>query len=171
MGDTEKERLEEAIDKNRQEIKSDRMDMSFGELINMYEDGELIVSPGYKRNFTWSVTNQTKFIESILIGIPFPPVFVAEYETNIWEVVDGLQRMSTVLSFFGKLKDEKKNNLTLSEGGIIKELDGITIDSIPLRYKLMLKRAVCRVEILRIESGCDMKYELLKRLNSSMSVA
>lgn len=160
------EQFEEAVQKNRQEIKADRMDMSFGEIINMYDDDEIIISPEYQRAFRWDISHQTKFIESILLGIPFPPIFVAEDEHNIWELVDGLQRISTVLSFFGKLKDKKKNNLTLEAGGIIPELKGINIKNIPLKFKLLIKRAVCRVEIIRVDSGFDMKYELFKRLNT-----
>ena len=159
-------KITEQIQKNRQEIKTDRMDMSFGEILNMYEDNEVIISPQYQRAFRWDNSHQTKFIESILLGIPFPPIFVAEDKDNVWELVDGLQRISTILSFFGKLKDKTKNNLVLGEGGIIKELEGITIKTIPLKYKLLLKRAVCRVEIIRVDSGFDMKYELFKRLNT-----
>lgn len=160
------EKLEKIVQKNRQEIKSDRMDMSFGEIINMYEDEEIIISPAYQRAFRWTPKNQTKFIESVLLGIPFPPIFVAEDEDNVWELVDGLQRLSTILAFFGKLKNSLKNNLKLSEGSIVAELDGYTIKTIPLKYKLLLKRAVCRVEIIRADSEFDMKYELFKRLNT-----
>lgn len=166
MEPKENRKLERQISKNRQEIKSDRMDMSFGEIINMYDDNEIIISPEYQRAFRWDINHQTKFIESIILGIPFPPIFVAEDEDNVWELVDGLQRISTVLSFFGKLKDKKKNNLKLDEGSIVKELKGFTINTLPLKYKLLLKRAVCRVEIIRIDSEFDMKYELFKRLNT-----
>jgi uncharacterized protein with ParB-like and HNH nuclease domain len=158
--------LEDQISKNRQEIKTDRMDMSFGEILNMYEDGEIVISPEYQRAFRWDVSHQTKFIESIILGIPFPPIFVAEDKDNVWELVDGLQRISTILSFFGKLKDESKNNLVLEEGGIVKELNNVSIKTLPLKIKLLLKRAVCRVEIIRVDSGFDMKYELFKRLNT-----
>ncbi len=158
--------LEDKIAQNRQEIKADRMDMSLGEIMNMCEDDEIRISPGYQRAFRWDVGHQTRFIESILLGIPFPPIFVAEDEHNVWELVDGLQRVSTVLSFFGKLGDERKNHLRLVRGGIIEELEGITIDTLPLKYKLLIKRAVCRVEIVRLDGGFNMKYELFKRLNT-----
>lgn len=52
--------------------------------------------------------SKTRFIESILLGIPIPPIFVAEDKEGKWELVDGLQRLSTVLSFFGLLKDGDK---------------------------------------------------------------
>lgn len=159
------------IQKYRQEIKSERMDMSFGEIINMYRDREIIISPEYQRAFRWDEQRQSDFIESILLGIPFPSIFVATNPDGKWELIDGLQRVSTVLSFFDELKDENgnpypKNGLKLVEGSMLKGLRGITIDTLPLEYKLQIKRTPCRVEIILKESEFKMRYELFKRLNT-----
>ena len=159
------------IQKYRQEIKSERMDMSFGEIINMYRDKEIIISPEYQRAFRWDEQRQSDFIESILLGIPFPSIFVATNPDGKWELIDGLQRVSTVLSFFNELKDENgnpypKNGLKLVEGSMLKGLKDITIDTLPLEYKLQIKRTPCRVEIILKESEFKMRYELFKRLNT-----
>ncbi len=159
-------KLDKQITDSRKEIRSDRMDMSFGEIMNMYDEGEIIISPEFQRTFRWNVQTQTRFIESLLLGIPIPPIFIAETGNNIWELVDGLQRLSTILSFFGKLHDTKKNNLVLTKPSILTELVNFTIDTIPLNYKLLLKRAVCRVEVIRYDSEYDMRYELFNRLNT-----
>lgn len=166
MDKEKQKRLEKQISDSRKEIKADRMDMSFGEIMNMYDADELIISPEFQRAFRWERATQTRFIESLLLGIPIPPIFVAETKDNVWELVDGLQRLSTVLSFFGKLKDEKKNNLVLEGGSILSELEGITINNMPMNFKLLLKRAVCRVEVIRYDSEFDMRYELFNRLNT-----
>ncbi len=163
--------LSEEIQKYRQEIKSERMDMSFGEIVNMYRDTEIIISPEYQRAFRWDAQRQTDFIESLLLGIPFPSIFVATNPDGKWELIDGLQRVSTVLSFFGELKDENgnpypKNGLKLQKGSIIKNLENVTIETIPLEYKLQIKRTPCRVEIILKESDFKMRYELFKRLNT-----
>lgn len=159
------------IQKYRQEIKSERMDMSFGEIINMYKDKEIIISPEYQRAFRWDEQRQSDFIESILLGIPFPSIFVATNADGKWELIDGLQRVSTVLAFFNELKDENgnsypKNGLALVGGSLIKGLKGVTIDTLPLEYKLQIKRTPCRVEIILKESEFKMRYELFKRLNT-----
>ncbi|MCD7825444.1 MAG: DUF262 domain-containing protein [Clostridiaceae bacterium] len=159
------------IQRYRQEIKSERMDMSFGEIINMYKDREIIISPEYQRAFRWDEQRQSDFIESILLGIPFPSIFVATNSDGKWELIDGLQRVSTVLAFFNELKDENgrpypKNGLVLSEGSMLKSLKGVTIDTLPLEYKLQIKRTPCRVEIILKESEFKMRYELFKRLNT-----
>jgi hypothetical protein len=54
------------------------------------------------------------------------------------------------------------NNWTLGSGDLVPSLEGLTIETLPAKYRLNLKRAVCRVEILRGESNVSMKYELFK---------
>lgn len=180
--------LENEISNERTRLSSDRIDISFGELINLYRNKELIIRPDYQRLYRWNNNQKTAFIESLLLGIPVPPIFVAEDENGIWELVDGLQRISTFISFFGELntqvseintiddglEDEEQNinlnnNWVLEAGSLIKNLEGFTIDTLPKKYNINLKRAVCRVEILRGENNVMMKYELFKRLNSSNS--
>ena len=102
--------LEKEIEKGRNSLTTDRLDMSFGELMSMYDDEELVIDPEFQRLFRWDQDQKTRFIESLLLGIPIPSIFVAENQEGKWEIVDGLQRLSTVLSFFGKLKNnnEKK---------------------------------------------------------------
>lgn len=165
------ESLNEEISKYRQEIKSERVDMSFGEIVNMYREQEIIISPEYQRAFRWDLQRQSDFIESILLGIPFPSIFVATNPDGKWELIDGLQRVSTVLSFFGELKDCEgnsypKNNLKLLKGSLLYGLENITIDTLPLEYKLQIKRTPCRIEIILKESDFKMRYELFKRLNT-----
>lgn len=164
--------LEKKISEKKNSLRTDRLDMSFGELMNLYEDGSLFITPEYQRAFRWKVEQQTRFIESILLGIPTPPIFVAE-DSSVnnqlrWELIDGLQRLSTIFSFFGILKDvpENKNNLKLTKGSIIKELEDYTGDALSAFSKFTIKRAVCRVEIIRWDSAIDMRYELFNRLNT-----
>lgn len=194
--------LEKEVSDERKRLSSDRLDISFGELINLYKNNELIIRPEYQRLFRWSEAQKTALIESILLSIPIPPIFVAEDKNGVWELVDGLQRVSTFISFFGELKcsgwtidyqedidrsgveeeeeiDEESgeetgerktiNKWTLQEGGLVKSLQGFNVDNLPTNLKINLKRAVCRVEILRGESSTSMKYELFKRLNSGGS--
>ncbi len=186
--------LENEISGERERISTDRMDISFGELISLYKNQELVISPDYQRLFRWNLGQQTALIESLLLSIPIPPIFVSEDENGIWELVDGLQRVSTFLSFFGEFKEVEvenknineieenievdefeiqknrnniaKNKWELLEGDLIKSLKGFNIDTFPSKFKLNLKRAVCRVEILKGKNSTEMKYELFKRLNS-----
>lgn len=162
--------LEQAIAKKRNTLKTDRLDMSFGELMSMFSDGDLFITPEYQRVFRWHPFQQTRFIESVLLGIPIPPVFVAEDQNSKWELVDGLQRISTIFAFFGLLESRpEKNNSVLTEGELIPELVGHTHGTIPIKLKTTLKRSVCRVEIVRWDSTEDIRYELFNRLNTGAS--
>lgn len=162
--------VENAVAQKRNTLKTDRLDMSFGELMNMYEDEELYITPEYQRVFRWSEFQQSRFIESVLLGIPIPPIFVAEDDDGKWEVVDGLQRISTIFAFFGLLESmPEKNNSTLTEGEMVKELEGLTIQTLPIKLKTTLKRSVCRVEIVKWDSQEDIRYELFNRLNTGAS--
>ena len=100
-------KLDTQISEERKRLSTDKMDISFGELINLYKNDELIIRPEYQRLFRWSNLQKTLLIESILLGIPIPPIFVYEDENGVWELVDGLQRVATVISFFGELKEKK----------------------------------------------------------------
>lgn len=163
--------LEAEIIEQNNLLRTDRLDLSFGEIISMYERCEIIIRPAFQRYFRWTEEQQSRFIESILLGIPIPPIFVATDSEGVWELVDGLQRLSTILSFVGVLRSDdegirKKNNWTLLAGDRVEKLEGFTYESLPNKFRLNLKRSTCRVEILRWNSNYDMRYELFNRLNT-----
>lgn len=161
------QKLENEIEVQRNSLSTDRLDMSFGEIMSMYERDEIIINPAFQRLFRWDIDQQSRFIESLLLGIPIPPIFVAEDGEGKWELVDGLQRISTILSFFGILKTiPEKNNWVLEEGERVESLEGFSIKTLPLKFKLNLKRATCRIEIIRWNSNYDMRFELFNRLNT-----
>ena len=171
-------KIEQEFSQARTNLVTDRLDMSFGEIMNIYQDGDILISPEFQRLFRWTDYQKTRFIESVLLGIPIPPIFVAEDEEGKWELVDGLQRLSTILSFFGILKkneselDEEKNNWLFTEGDIIASLEGKNRNDLPLKLQLTIKRSVCRVELLRYNGdNNDLKYELFNRLNTGGSTA
>ena len=161
--------LETQVSRMRNSLKADRLDMSFGEIMATYERGELIISPEFQRLFRWDIEQRTRFLESILLGIPIPPIFVAEDKKGRWELVDGLQRISTILSFFGTLNGagvKKENGWKLRTASLVPALEGFTYATLPNKYILNIKRAVCRVEIIKWDSQWDMRYELFSRLNT-----
>ena len=141
--------------------------------MNLYLDNEIIIDPAFQRLFRWKKPQQTSFIESLLLGIPIPPIFVAETKESQWELVDGLQRISTFLSFFGMLKNvpNEKNNWKLGKAELIKSLEGLSCKELPINLQINLKRYVCRVEIIKWDTTqfIDMRYELFSRLNTGGS--
>ena len=169
--------LEKEISEARKEIISDGYDMSVGEVMNLYRDRELVINPAYQRLFRWNESQKTRFIESLLLGIPVPPIFVMQDENGVWELIDGLQRLSTVLEFAGLLKNEAgapQDSSVLGGTAFLPSLagkrwEGIEddeTDAIGKAQQLQIKRARLRVEILKKESDPKAKYELFQRLNT-----
>lgn len=171
--------LQEQIDRARQEIRADAYSMSIGEWINLYRDEELDVHPELQRFFRWTISQKTRLIESILLGIPIPPIFVAQTPNGVWEVVDGLQRLSTIFEFVGILKGEDgrlKPPLKLEATKHLPALGGKAWEdpdhpdqSFTQAERLQIKRAKLDVSIILRESGERAKYELFQRLNTGGS--
>jgi len=120
------------LESARQSVATDDYPMSIGEIINIYKAGELEINPQFQRYFRWNAKQKSNLIESLLIGIPVPPIFVYERDSGVWELIDGLQRVSTILEFFGELRDgsgTKRNPSTLIGTTYIADLDGVAIDA------------------------------------------
>lgn len=103
--------LPEEVQAARKKVVTDGYEMSLGEIVNLYRNEELKIAPVFQRLFRWEDERKTRFIESILLGIPFPPIFVFQDENGIWELIDGLQRLSTLFQLTGDLKGERAQEL------------------------------------------------------------
>jgi hypothetical protein len=160
-----------AIDKKIEKIRSRKLDLSFNELLDMYRDNELIIDPEYQRLFRWSQGTQSRFIESLILEMPISPIYVIELSEGTYELIDGLQRLSSYFHFRGEHPerlnpDGTHSKLTLSGCDISSELNGHTFDSLPAVLQIRLKRNFIRVEILKRESDQRSRYYVFKRLNT-----
>lgn len=159
--------LEQEINQFKDCLRVDQFRMSFGELMSMYSSDELIIDPIFQKSLRWKVKQQTEFIESLLLGIPTPSILVTTNEEGQWVIIDGVQRISTVLSFFGILRNsDQKNNWAMEEGDKVKSLKGLTLKDLPLKFQLNIRRSVCLTQIIEWDSDYDMRYELFDRFNS-----
>ena len=158
------EELLKELSEGRKEIKTDSYSMSIGELLNLYTEGELQLDPAYQRLFRWSDEQKSNFIESILLGIPIPPIFVAQKEGGKWSVVDGVQRISSILQLTGDLKN--KEPLTLTTTRKLPSLEGFTWLTLPDDIKRILKRSKFGINIILTENSIQAQYELFQRLNT-----
>lgn len=173
--------LQEELENKRKEIRTDSYSMSVGELISLYEDEEIQIHPEFQRFFRWSQTQKTRFIESLLIGLPIPQIFVSQRDDGIWDVVDGLQRLSTIYQFAGILRDEDGQitpSLILEAADSLPSLKGKKWEdpdnpdnSLTQSQRLLIKRSKIDVAILKQESDPMAKYELFQRLNTGGSIA
>ena len=73
---------------------------SCADLFRMSEEGSLIIQPEFQRDFIWTGVDQTRFIDSLVKQLPVPSMcFAMDYKRNEWIVIDGLQRISTIIRF------------------------------------------------------------------------
>jgi uncharacterized protein with ParB-like and HNH nuclease domain len=172
-------KLQEEIDKSRAIIRTDGYSMSVGEWISLYERGEIDIHPEFQRFFRWSPKQKSRLIESILLGIPIPQIFVAQREDGVWDVVDGLQRLSTIYQLAGILRDEENQlvpELVLERTKYLPSLMGKKWDdpndpdnSLTPLQRVTIKRSKINVHIILAQTDESSKYELFQRLNTGGS--
>jgi hypothetical protein len=162
--------LRDIIDQKAVMAKTKRLDLSFNELLAMYEDGELEIQPAFQRIFVWDIVKQSQFIESLLLELPVPPIYVVEVEEGHYVLVDGLQRLSTYLHFRGVLRNESKGiplgqSFAFEGCDIAPELNGKKWQDLDTALQIRLKRAFVSVQVIRRESDPTLKFHMFKRLN------
>ena len=176
MNNTKPTVLESEITAKAKEIHADAYPMSIGELMSLYRDAELDIHPEFQRFFRWTQLQKSKFIESILLGIPVPSIFVSQRDDGVWDVVDGVQRLSTIFEFVGILRDEDGETVpasTLVGTDYLPSLESKSWEQ-PARPKdefssslrLDFKRQKVDLKIIKKESDPNTKYDLFERLNT-----
>jgi hypothetical protein len=168
--------LKKDVDSKRREISSDNLSMSVGELLNLYKDGELDIHPEFQRVFRWGVQQKSRLIESLLLGIPLPSLYVATNDQGVWEVIDGVQRLSTIFEFMGELTGpkssengelEKKAALKLEATKHLPSLNGVQFSTMDHALRLEFKRTRLDIKVLAREEGASSgKFDLFERLNT-----
>src|SRR5260370_15195142 len=106
-------------------------DMTVRQLVDMVEGGEIEIAPEYQRHFVWDADRESELVESIYLGIPVPSLYMAANRDGTWEVVDGVQRLSTLAHFQGskRLLDiiQRKESLKITNLKKLTTLNGISI--------------------------------------------
>lgn len=172
--------LDEQIGQYSQNIQTQSYSMSVSEMSTMYKDKELGLNPQFQRFFRWSTEQKSRLIESLLLGIPIPPVFVTERDDSKWDVIDGLQRLSTILELMGVLLDKNGDllpPLQLTRTHYLPDLENCYWSDEQGEFhltesaRIKIKRARIDVNIVQSSSDEDVKYEVFQRLNSGGSDA
>ncbi len=171
------------IEAARNTVKTDKLQLSISEIISMYENEELNIQPEFQRLFRWSKEKKSNLIESILIDIPVPSIFVYENEDGTWELIDGLQRVSTIFEFFGVLKSAESGNseppsslektmylpslqdTVWEKSSQIPDVDILIQKPLEKPQQLAIRRSRLDVQVLKQPSDVETKFHLFQRLN------
>ena len=175
--------LSEEVEKAQRLVRTDAYQMSIGEIVSMYENGEIVIDPEFQRLFRWDIGQKSKLIEPLLLGIPLPSIFVFETENGTWELIDGLQRISTILEFMGRLHSpavglhppsvlEPTKYLPSLHNAVWETselIPHVAVDeqvALGKVQQLAIRRGRLGVEILKRPSDDQTKYDLFQRLNA-----
>lgn len=140
-------------------------DAQVDSLFSKYKRGKLNIQPSYQRKFVWDPKKASRLIESILLEIPIPIIYLAQNENGVDNVIDGQQRLTSIFSFLdGKFPDGKK--FKLSGLNVFTELNGKTYTELDDIYQEQIIEYAIRVITFTSDSDPDLQYEIFTRLNT-----
>lgn len=136
---------------------------SLRQIVDLINDGDIDLSPNFQRNFIWDKTRQSKLIESILLGLPLPSIYLSQYEDGRLTIVDGLQRLTTIKYFLeDKLVLSNLEYLEKCNNKKYSELESVLS---PLRLRRFGQTQIMCF-VIDYRSPSKLKYDLFKRLNT-----
>jgi len=165
------EELSQQLNEQRRTVDFDTYDMQIQELLRQLDDGQISVAPAYQRQFRWDDARCSELVESLLLGIPIPNLFMATNEEDrTWEVVDGVQRLSTLVKFAGSDDLRRKLNLghALRLEGLQKlnKFDGMAFSDLPSHLQQHFNTRPLKVVTLNDKSDKILRIDLFERLNT-----
>lgn len=149
--------MEGDLTNNSIRVLTEKKDFPLSTIKEMFDDGDIIPQPDYQRDYVYDEIKASKLIESALIGIPIPTIYLCEEKDGTYSIIDGQQRMTSFVKFLKNgFKLKKLEELTNLNGLHFKDLDKATQRS--------LKSVSLNTIILTKESEA-LKYEIFARLN------
>lgn len=132
-------------------------DFPLSTIREMFDDGDIVTSPDYQRDFVYTPKQSSKLIESILIGIPIPSVYLCQEDDETWSVIDGQQRITSFVYYL-------ENKFPLSGLTELTELNGLYFKNMEKSTQKKLKSSSLSAICILKESQ-ELKYEIFARLN------
>ncbi len=148
------------LEKKQRELLTSTIDYNLDSLTNLITKRVIDLAPKYQRRFRWDENRKSKLIESFLMNVPVPPIFLNEDDFGKYSVIDGKQRLSAISEFIS-------GKLTLKGLEVFKDLNGLNLYDLPMEFQNSIKiRTTIRAIIILRQSDKDIKYEVFQRLNT-----
>lgn len=146
------------IPKGDRNLRTQAYDMSISDIVAKLNEGDIVLDPDYQRNYVWDDKRASLLVESILLNVPIPVIYVAEDDDGKWDVVDGLQRLNSLKRFFG-------NHFKLKGLGVLEELNKCYYKDLNPKAARILRNGILRIILIFKESHPEIKFEIFMRLN------
>lgn len=160
-------------DHQRKKVDVDNLDVTVRELVRMVNSNEIDRAAEYQRKFRWGEDRESKLIESIILGLPVPTIFVATNKDGTWELVDGLQRVSSLVHFIteepypsGYKNVGKAGPLVLTELEKLDTFNNRSYADLPETIRLQLLKRSLRVTAISDKSDRQVRFDTFQRLNT-----
>lgn len=152
QGNDPKQDPDEFFAKNAFRIVYQTNNFFLPQIKDLIDKGEVLnIRPEYQRRLRWSTVQKSKLIESLLLNIPVPPIFLYESDAARYEVMDGQQRLNAVKEFIA-------GDFALSSLPVLTPLNGLRYSRCPPRIKRALDRANLSAIVLLLESETDKSH-------------
>ena len=157
--DEQRNRAEEEIRAKQHEVRYDLRDFTIDYIVERFREG-LFYIPDYQREFVWKEPNKCRFIESVILGLPIPMMFVADMDDGRLEIVDGAQRIQTLEQFVN-------DDLRISGLKRLPSLNGFRYSDLPPAQMRKLGTKALRIVVLEDSTTPDLRQEIFDRVNTS----
>lgn len=139
-------------------INTQAYDKSVSDIVRMMRDGDINLNPEYQRNYIWDNKKASMLIESIVLNVPIPVIYVSQEADDTWTVIDGLQRLNSLKRFFDR--DFKLSGLDL-----LSDLNKSDVHTLNPKALRILKNGLLRIIVISHDSHEEIKYDVFMRLN------
>ncbi|MEV4864057.1 DUF262 domain-containing protein [Streptomyces ossamyceticus] len=151
------EEINERYDRGEIRIVTEQARYPLDSISSLLESGNYKLDPEYQRRHRWSTEQKSRLVESFIMNVPVPPIFLYEYDFNRYEVMDGLQRLTALKEFYS-------NAFALTGLEYWTELEGMSYSRLPSRIRDGIsRRYLSSIVLLKETSHGDEDPERLKR--------
>ncbi len=147
------------IDYPKEHIIIEKNDRSLSELHRWYQAGRLIIDSEWQRSYVWDTPRASRLIESLLVDIPIPVIYLAKNESGKYEIIDGVQRLTSVFEYFA-------GNFALSGLEMLPDLNKKKFSGLPIEQQNKLHDATLRTFELSPQTSKNLLFVIFERLNT-----
>ena len=146
-------------------ILTQKTEYSIEFLYKLERRGRLDLQPNFQRQYVWDISKASSLVESLLLDVPIPPIYLSESEDGVMTVIDGQQRLGSIFSFIdGIFSDGKK--FALKKLKVLRDLNGQKYKDIEISYQDKFDTVAISTIIVKKESDPELKFDIYERLNT-----